>query len=303
MQTPQWYLDHSDFEYPQAPDEVSDPLFQIDNTLREKLRSKLKTFIPQPPASFDMYQKLNNPDTSPGEYAKIATQDPFFVARILKTVNSAIFGLRNPITEVGRAVVFLGYHNIRSLALAHCMQSREIMKEIDIVALKEIWVHSAVVSATAASLAKHYSGINANEIATVGLLHDMGRILVNNSPMKKNLDRLPEQLPLCVIESLCGSIFAESWGLPSNITLAIEYAPYPGLYHLSSIPESIRKTSSVLYLSNLLANLYGFKDQRNWAGLSEEVIAELALEGSPDEWMTPEMTLEVDKAMAMFQYF
>jgi HD-like signal output (HDOD) protein len=299
---PEWYTAQEEIQYPAPVDELKEPPFTIDNNLREKLRAKLKTFIPSPPASFQMYQKLSDPNTTPGEYAQIASQDPFFVARILKTVNSAIFGLKNPITEVGRAVVFLGFQNIKSLALAHCMQSKEIMKDVDMEALKKLWVHSAVVSALSTSFSKHHTGINAFEMGTIGLLHDLGRILVDSSPMKKNLDKLPEQLPLSVIESLCGSIFAESWGLPESIIQTIEYSAYPGIYHVDNIPEKVRKQACILYASNLLANLYGFKDEGEWHGLSDEVLLEIHLTNTPETWLTPEMTQEVDQAINMFMY-
>ncbi len=299
---PEWYISNLNFDYPEVMNEGKIPPFHMTENLREKLHTKLKDYLPQPPASFHMYQKLNDPNTSPSQFAAIASQDPFFVARILKCVNSAIFGLRNQITEVGRAVVFLGYNNIRSLALAHCLQSKEIMKNLDMDLLQTIWKHSGVVGALCSSFGKHHAGINSLEMNTLGLLHDMGRILVETTPMKKNLSRLPDQLPLPVIEALCGSIFAQAWGLPDSVVRAIEFAPYPGYYAVEYIPEDIRKESCLLYLSNLLANLYGFSDEHEWPAIGVDALSLLHMAHTPEKWITPEITEDVDKALNLFQY-
>src|ERR1041385_4386318 len=88
--------------------------------------------IPTPPAiALQVLQKASKPDCSLAELAKLVQFDPGLCAKILRLVNSALFGLRVSVRTVDRALQLLGLRRVRTLVLALSMPTMVTRAQAD----------------------------------------------------------------------------------------------------------------------------------------------------------------------------
>src|SRR5258708_5239538 len=74
--------------------------------------------IPSPPAlAMQVLQKMGQEDWTVGEISELLAHDPGLCAKILKTLNSALYARSRPVTSMRQAVSILGYRPLRSLVL------------------------------------------------------------------------------------------------------------------------------------------------------------------------------------------
>ena len=105
------------------------------------------------------------------------SKDQSLAAHILRVANSAFFNLSREITTLPMAVSVLGLRNLRDqilVAMARGTYKRFGMTE------KMLWSHSVACAIAARLLAKRYVPRLAEDAFICGLLHDMGKVVLNN---------------------------------------------------------------------------------------------------------------------------
>ncbi len=105
--------------------------------------------------------------------------DPALNARILKLINSAYFGLRNPVTSISQAVTLLGREQLQQVLLGSVLS--DVFKDFDIgdFPLRDFWQHSITTAIIARQLAMQNARIIDHEaFFTAGLLHDIGWLVI-----------------------------------------------------------------------------------------------------------------------------
>ena len=67
--------------------------------------------------------------------------DPALTARILKLINSAYYGLQNPVTSISQAVTLLGRHQLQQVLVGSVLAG--VFKDFDITSfpLRDLWQH------------------------------------------------------------------------------------------------------------------------------------------------------------------
>ena len=121
---------------------------------------------------------LQKPNSNMQELADVLVLDQAMTGLILRWVNSAYFGLWNPVTTVHQAVVYLGQRTLESLVLTASVVNL-VSGPVPGYGLdqSELWKHSIGVAAGARLIAKRI-GYEDPEIAYhAGLLCDIGRLV------------------------------------------------------------------------------------------------------------------------------
>jgi putative nucleotidyltransferase with HDIG domain len=138
---------------------------------------KIEEFPSMPSVVLTLMSKLNDPDTTVAEVEKLINMDPALVSYILKLTNSLIFGLREEVYSVSRAIVLLGMSNLRSLMTSYSI--RMLCKVItDANAQEYIWYHSMAVGVMTKVISEKVFGGQQPEAYVLGLLHDIGKIVL-----------------------------------------------------------------------------------------------------------------------------
>ena len=215
----------------------------LDKTLREYI----KTMPSLPTSVTKILEICNNPQTSPADLNHVISLDPVLVGRVLKLINSAYYGLGQPVTNLARAIIMLGINTVKNLALSTAvMGSLSSKKNAQGLNMEGFWRHSLCVGVSAKLLAKK-RGIDikqTEEYFTAGLLHDIGKIPLNAVLLKEYMltisiaDRKRISLFKAEEDSLgldhcaAGSLITASWRLEGAVGDTIvhhhDYENYSG---------------------------------------------------------------------------
>jgi len=158
---------------------------------------------------------------------EVMQRDQALTGRVLRLANSGFFGFSREVATLPRAVMILGFSAVRSLALG--VKIWETMRGRDGLSLTELWEHSALVGAAARLIARRVHAADPEEIFTAGLLHDVGRAVLNlRFPAEyavvsaaSGVDLLErERAAFGVDHAQAGAWLAEAWSLPESIVEA-----------------------------------------------------------------------------------
>lgn len=117
-----------------------------------------------------------NPDSSAQDLMEAILPDQAMCLTILKIANSAFFGLPRKVSTIDKAVMVLGFNEIRNIILGKAVFNsfREIYRSnrelIDL-----FWEHSFITGLAAKIIAEELR-ISASESFIAGLLHDIGKL-------------------------------------------------------------------------------------------------------------------------------
>jgi len=146
---------------------------------------KLFEMIEQMPAFSSTVTKVislaNNPGSSPSDLVNTITTDPVLTAKLLKLINSAYFGLRQPVVSLHRAVIMLGFNTVKNVTLSISVAGTIKVKDnFKWFTRDEFWEHSlgCAVAAKALALRAGVSPLEVEEYFIGGLLHDIGKTLL-----------------------------------------------------------------------------------------------------------------------------
>lgn len=149
----------------------------MDKSIKTRLAfiENIEEFPAMPSVVLNLMAKLNDPDMSVSEIEKLINMDPGLVSYILKITNSLIFGIREEVYSISRAIILLGMSNLRSMITSYSIRLLcKVIKHPD--AQEYIWNHSLTVAVIAKVLSEKISREKQPHIYVFGLLHDIGKI-------------------------------------------------------------------------------------------------------------------------------
>ncbi len=157
----------------------------VENLLTRHLVTSLERIPSLPKHVAALRALLDQPDPDLGAMGQVVGQDIGLAMTILKLVNSAYLAAGRPITDLQQAVAFLGVSNLRELL----EQRGQRMAPTEALAagldLEGVWAHSQEVAQRASTwvLAATGDAALAAEAYSVGLLHDVGVVVLATSPV------------------------------------------------------------------------------------------------------------------------
>ena len=138
---------------------------------------KIEDLSAMPSLALDVMAMLNDPRSTVKEIVEKLQLDQAMVSSILKTCNSPLYGIRNPVTSISMAVNLLGYSNIKSILMSYFM--RNLYRLSGKSPIKEqLWKHSISVAVFSRQLAATKSKFDPEEAYLAGLIHDIGKIVL-----------------------------------------------------------------------------------------------------------------------------
>jgi putative nucleotidyltransferase with HDIG domain len=182
---------------------------------------------------------VDDPDVGTREIGQVVSEDAPIAAKVLKIANSAYYGLRETVLSTEHASAVLGIRQLRNIAMqASVISQFDHLEGGDQFDIDELWRHSILTGQLCAAMSRRCRariGLAPDEFHVVGLLHDMGKVLLLESMGDAYLAAVKEsaesgrELFECEEESLgfnhahVGSLIAAHWGLPAAVVNAIEH--------------------------------------------------------------------------------
>lgn len=235
--------------------------------MAEDLRTERKNRIlavrdlPTLPKVLEEVSKLvERSDSSTEEVAKLISMDQVLSAKVLKMVNSPVYGFPGRISSIQHALVLLGFNVLRSIIISTSVF--EVMTE-NMVGL---WEHSLGCAMVCGGAARMLGFKDAEEYSVAGLLHDLGKVVatVQLPDLKIEIERVVAERDLTYLEAeravlgfghdRINAWLADHWKLPPNIKEGLSYHHKPQLARL--YPEM----AAVVHLGDFLVRVfeYGF---------------------------------------------
>ena len=258
-----------------------------------------------PQVAVHLIELSRDPDTTIRDISECLSADPALVQRILKTVNSPLYGMRHKVSTISQAVVLLGFNVVRNIVLSvsvfETFSQDSKAEEFD---KYRFWEHSIACGATTRAISKHLGVKDPEEAFVGGLLHDIGKLVLDQFLTEEFLKVLQlvkeKEIPILeaeqeVLETThpqIGRFLAQKWNLPQALEEAI------GFHHNPASAETELKLVSAVHLADVIVKGMGIGysgddlvpqiNKRIWEGLK----LNLNLVGS---WLK-EIGDEVEKA-------
>ena len=124
---------------------------------------------------------IDREEASVQQIAKLVQTDLAISAKLMKIANGALYHGLQPVDSCQQAISRLGLESTRNLVVGFVL--RNLFKEKIHNALltrhaQQLWEHSVEVGAIAQVLAEVTPGMNPDEALLVGLLHDIGELVI-----------------------------------------------------------------------------------------------------------------------------
>jgi putative nucleotidyltransferase with HDIG domain len=188
-----------------------------------------------------------NPNAPADDLRAVLERDPALAARILKVANSSLFAFPRRIETLSHAIALLGFRSIRNLALGASM--KEVFTRFGLTE-RMLWEHATCAGAVAAKLTDHPSiEVDREEAFTVGLLHDLGKIALNNVAPEEyakvvarvyndNVSFVTAELEILGFEHAeFGAQVAEKWRMGPRLVHAIRLHHTPEALEILPVEE------------------------------------------------------------------
>ncbi|HHM24136.1 MAG TPA: HDOD domain-containing protein [Bacteroidetes bacterium] len=203
---------------------------------------------------------VDNPDTSSSQLAQVISSDSGLVSKILKVVNSAYYGLPRKVSTLTQATVILGFHTIKNLVLTASVFSIFSKNgHPERFNRAEFWKHSLGCATASKVLAKRIRLGLPEEAFIAGLLHDIGKIVLDqfaHEDFEAVLDYLEannvpfreaEEAVLGVDHTQIGSWLCDKWNFPLHVQEVVSF------HHTPKLAEVNRKLVSIVHLADAIA--------------------------------------------------
>jgi len=199
------------------------------------LISGAKTIPALPRALSELFERLQSPNGSAADIARIISADIGMTAQVLKLVNSAYFFVPSKVSDVLQAVRLLGFELIRSVAVLAGVFEAFHTSGIDMAAVLQLGNRSMMIGAVAKRIAEmeKLDAAAVDQSQCAGMLSHIGSlILFANRPeemksLRRELDASGGELILAerrifgACHSELGACLLSLWGFGDPVVEAV----------------------------------------------------------------------------------
>lgn len=225
------------------------------------LLAKLQDIKTLPVVAMRVNELINDPNSSSADIAEVLKKDQVLTAKILRLVNSSYYAIPGGVSDVQRALAFLGFNTLAQLVLSLSVFSlfSEIAEQD--FTMMDFWKHALGTAVCSEILAKRLKFKRPEEAFTCGLLHDIGKLVLHEVDPDRLVQIIGESTrrscSFVEVErerdlpghSYLGEVIAARWGLPQVIRLAIRYH-HQDVTQMDSVLASAKPVIQVVRLAN-----------------------------------------------------
>jgi len=224
--------------------------------IKKKLR-KLEGLPTLPPIVQRLNLMIEDERTSLSQIAELIEKDQVITTKVLRLANSAFYGFPRKVSTVQQAIMLLGINVIKILIMTSSIF--EIIHKEDV----GLWEHSVGVAACSKILAERVEAGDPQEIATAGLLHDLGKVILMVS-FKEEYEMIKELVSqgveplkaevevLGIDHAEIGAFLMRQWNLPERLIAGVA-----GHHQLNSV-KTFKKEAALIHLADVLVHARGY---------------------------------------------
>ncbi|MBF0228715.1 MAG: HDOD domain-containing protein [Desulfamplus sp.] len=279
-------------------------------TAIQLLIKDIKNLRPVPAIANQIVDMVDSPSVSMNDIAKIIQYDPAVTANLLRTCNSAYFGLPNPVESVRDAVAILGIDQVVELALLNA-SAKTLNKSWKGYGLNEgaMWKHAVSSALIAKDIAKKIAPESSNTIFTAALLKDIGKTVLDKfiQISSDKIQNLIEQDGYSFIEAEkkiigtdhaeIGAMIAKIWKFSPKMVNIIRH------HHLPDVAIDSGIEIAIVYLADCICMMMGVGIGSD--GLSyrfhDDIIRKLSITPDDIAKIIADFTINMQKVEALLR--
>ena len=249
--------------------------------MNTELKDVIKTaqLFSLPDVYLRLKELLDDPDYAMGDVAAIISLDPAMTLRLLRIVNSSLYGFNKQVDTVSRAVTLLGSQQVHDIVLA--MSIAKAFKGIskDVMDVGKFWRRSVYCAVTCRHLAQQEGTCNKEKLFVAGLLCDIGHLVIyqtipdiywktvlKSKHSEKTIVDLEQEL-LGFDYTEVGALLMEQWNLSENLKETTRLHAHPGK------AEQYPLETALVHIGLLMTRASDGEGVFNEAGLTVEPLA------------------------------
>jgi HD-like signal output (HDOD) protein len=275
-------------------------------TLEIKIsRSENLPALPQVVTS--VLRLADDPNSSARAVEQVIERDPAMTAKILRVANSSYYA-SGAVPSISRAISLLGLNALRSLVVSvayhQIVTGKSHSTRFD---KRQFWQHSLATATTARILGKLRMPMKAEELYSVGMMHDIGLIVLDKfapealdealNLMARDPISLQQalQTSLGYDQSDVGYALAVKWNLSPMMQDAIRHVFRP-------FDAEFMETAAIITIANRIADQAGYPNNSTVldAGFTDDLLDAVNLPPQQCEAIVAVVQAEVAKAAAGF---
>jgi HD-like signal output (HDOD) protein len=230
------------------------------------VNTQIDTLPPLPAIITKVMAVTANPESNANDLMEVILPDQSICSTILKVANSAFFGIPREVSSIERAVVVLGFEEIRNIVIGKAIFSAfPKMSKEQRLTVGLFWEH-ALTCGIAAKIIGSTFRMSASELFIAGLIHDIGKLallltfpndylLLREISSPGRLDSTSEEVSdYSISHDQVGLKLAKQWLLPEKLTMAIGY------HHSPEKATSDVQYPLVIQVADILSLMYSSSD-------------------------------------------
>jgi HD-like signal output (HDOD) protein len=240
-----------------------------DTTLQlEQLASRAVSLYTRPTVAMELMRLADTPAADAQALKDCVAQDPALACKLLRVVNSSLYGLHRPVADLNQAIGLLGIKPLKLLVLGFNLPD-SLFAEVAARELEWYWTNTLTRAVAARMLGEQLWHQAGDEAFIAGLLQDIGILVLLRElgePYARFLTGvIEEKCHLAALEQdtlgfdhvqLTAALLAK-WQLPPRLVSAIEMSKRTSRLARLSPPEG--DLPQILHLAELLAQLVGMQ--------------------------------------------
>src|SRR5262245_16983532 len=228
-----------------------------------------------PAAAAEILRLTGEGRIDPRDIKKCLESDPALAARILRVVNSSLFGPSRHVTDLGQALTLLGIRPLKMLVLGFSLP-KELFAGMQADVLARYWRQTLVKAIAARELSERLWRVPGDEPFLAGLVQDIGVLALIQQLGESYIKLLGHvhahggSLLAAELEALgfdhliVSARLLDHWGLPAGLCAAISIPP--DLRRIDELLPGERTLPQILHLAGLLSRMI---DQPHGSSLHE----------------------------------
>jgi putative nucleotidyltransferase with HDIG domain len=226
-------------------------------TLRDRIET-VQTLATIPAVAKKLIEMVSDPAVSLTEISRFISSDPVLATKVLRMVNSPVYGFPGRISNVNQAVLLLGLNVVKGLLFG--VTVFDLMQKTMI----GLWEHSLGCAIMTRLIARKKGLKDPDEISIHGLLHDIGKVVLilhfANDYEKVMEEAIQMESIIYDVETeyfstshaTVGSWVAKQWSFPPPLIDVIAY------HHRPQLAKVAPKEVAIVHVSDILLRGRGF---------------------------------------------
>jgi len=236
---------------------MSDPA-----TTLERLVAKAGGLYSLPAVAMEVLELTSNPKVDARALKQCIENDPALTTKLLRVVNSSLFGLAREVSDLNQALALLGIKPLKLLVLGFSLPAG-LFAGVASEVLGKYWRHTLIKAVAAREIGEAVWSRPGDEAFIAGLLQDLGILVLLQELgepyvrfLHKVLDRggnlaALETESIGFDHTMLTARLLARWGLPDVLVQAVSYGARRGEQELpTSSPPALPQ---VLHLAELFA--------------------------------------------------